>query len=206
MSILLFEQEREALGALEGAVGDHDLGDPGPRQRRGGQRGHRTGADDQGLLAPGPLLDVGSGGQLLQAEGDQGLPGAVDAGLGVGALADPQRLLEQVVQEPPGGVQVLGAGQRVLYLAEDLPLADHHRVKPAGHREQVVDGPVLVVHVEVGGQLLQADAAVPGEQRGQLGDTGVELVHVGVQLDAVAGGQDRGPRRPVRRRPCPGAA
>src|SRR5690606_33148196 len=50
----------------------------------------------------------------------------------------------------------------------------------------------LVVHVEIGGELLQADPAVLGEQRGQLGDTGVELVHVGVQLDAVAGGQHGG--------------
>lgn len=31
-----------------------------------------------------------------------------------------------------------------------------------------------------------------GEQRGQLGDARVELVHVGVQLDAVAGGEQRG--------------
>src|SRR3712207_8874627 len=34
-------------------------------------------------------------------------------------------LLEQVVEQPPGGVQVLRLGQRVLDLREDLPLADH---------------------------------------------------------------------------------
>ena len=47
----------------------------------------------------------GAARELLQAEGDQRLPGPVDAGLAVGALADPQGLLEQVVQQPARGVQ-----------------------------------------------------------------------------------------------------
>ena len=62
---------------------------------------------DQGALLPWPSADVGAGGELLQAEGDQRLPGPVDAGLAVRPLADPQRLLEQVVQQPARGVQLL---------------------------------------------------------------------------------------------------
>ncbi len=101
-------------------------------------------------------------------------------------------LLEEVVQQPPRGVQLLGAAEGVLDLPEDLALADDHRVQAAGHREEWWTAPVLVVDVQVRGELLQADAAVLGEECGQLGDTGVELVHVGVELDAVAGGQDGG--------------
>src|SRR5690606_25157683 len=68
----------------------------------------------------------------------------------------------------------------------------------ARHREQVVDGPVLVVHIKIGSELVQPDPAVLREQGRQLGDTRVELVHVRVQLDAVAGGQDGGLGRGLR--------
>ena len=57
-----------------------------------------------------PLAHASTGsrrGELLEAEGHERLPGPVDPGLGVRALADPQRLLEQVVEQPPGGVQLL---------------------------------------------------------------------------------------------------
>ena len=46
--------------------------------------------------------------------------------------------------------------QRRAHLAEDLALADDHRVQAAGDREQVRDGAVLVVHVEVRGELVDA--------------------------------------------------
>ena len=66
------------------------------------------GADHQGALARGPVRRPSrAAGELLEPEGDQRLPGPVDAGLGVGPLADPQRLLEQVVQQPARGVQLL---------------------------------------------------------------------------------------------------
>ncbi|SCF85846.1 hypothetical protein GA0115254_119884 [Streptomyces sp. Ncost-T10-10d] len=179
----------EPVGAGPGPVGDDDLGDAGTGQSGGGQRGHRACADHQGTLAPGPVGDIRTGRELLETEGDERLPGPVDPGLAVGTLTDPQGLLEQVVQQPAGGVQLLPQRQRVLDLAEDLALADDHRVQPAGHREEVVDSPVLVVHIEIRSELVQPDTAVLGEERGQLGDARVELVHVGVQLDAVAGGQ-----------------
>ena len=82
---------------------------------------------------------------------------------------------------------VLRRAQRGADLAEDLALADDHRVEPAGDREQVRDGPVLVVHVEVRGELVDGHAGPPGEQLGGLGDAAVELVDVGVDLDPVAG-------------------
>ena len=46
----------------------------------------------------------------------------------------------------------------MLDLAEDLALADDHRVEAADHGEQVRDGAVLVVHVEVRSQRLEGHA------------------------------------------------
>jgi len=47
-------------------------------------------------------------------------------------------------------------------LPEHLALADHHGVQAAGDREQVRDGAVLVVHVEVGSELVEVDTGPPG--------------------------------------------
>src|SRR5674536_252854 len=58
------------------------------------------------------------------------------------------------------------------------------------------DGSVLVVHVEVLGQGLQRQSVDRRQQVGDLADTTVELVHVGEDLDPVAGGEhDRLPHR-----------
>ncbi len=122
----------------------------------------------------------------------QGRAGSVDAGLGMRPLADPQRLLEQVVKQPSGRAGVLGGPQGDLDLAEDLRLADHHRVETAGDREQVLDGPVLVVHVQVRCQLIEPDRAVPRHELGDLRDAGVELLDVGVDLDPVTRRQHDG--------------
>ena len=110
---------------------------------------------------------------------------AVDAGLGVGALADAQGLLEQRAQRAAGLAVGLGRAQGVAQLAEDLALADGHRVQAAGDREGVGDRAVLVVHVEVLAQV--------GER------------HAGGRRERVAdlGRRHRG-TSPRRRRPRPG--
>ena len=58
----------------------------------------------------------------------------VDVGLGVGPLADPERLLEERVQGGPDRAGLLADAQRVPGLAEDLPLADDHRVQSGRRR------------------------------------------------------------------------
>ena len=65
------------------------------RPARGGRRRRRRGA----LAAS------------VQRGGDHALPGAVDAGLGVHPLADPQRLLHQLVQQPAGRVRARSASR-----------------------------------------------------------------------------------------------
>ena len=46
------------------------------------------------------------------------------------------------------------------------------------------------MHVQMRGELLGGDAAVPGEKFADCRHAGVEPVHVGVDLDPVAGGHD----------------
>src|SRR5664280_1004053 len=113
----------------------------------------------------------------------------VAPGFGARSLADPKRMLKHLVQHPPGGRLPPGDAVRRAQLAEDLRLTDDHGVQTAGHREQVLDGPVLVVYVEVLGQGLQRQSADRRQQVGDLADTTVELVHVGEDLDPVAGGE-----------------
>ena len=73
-------------------------------------------------------------------------------------LADPQRLLEQRVEGRADVRRDVWRARRArAHLAEDLGLADGHRVQPAGDREDVRDGAVLVVDVEVLAQLVAAD-------------------------------------------------
>jgi hypothetical protein len=52
----------------------------------------------------------------------------------------------------------------------------------------VLDRAVLVVHIEVRGQLMGRDAGVPGQQLAHACHAGVEPVDLGVHLDPVAGG------------------
>ena len=103
--------------------------------------------------------------------------------LGVHPLADPQRLLGQLVQRPADGAGLVGCGVGGAQLAEDLRLADDHRVQPGGHREQVLHGGARVVHVDVLGQLGQRHPGVPAEHRGHVGQPAVEGVHDRVDLD-----------------------
>ena len=52
-------------------------------------------------------------------------------------LGDRERALEHLVQrgaERAGGV---GLAHRLLHLAEDLRLAEHHRIEPAGDAERM---------------------------------------------------------------------
>ena len=69
---------------------------------------------------------------------------------------------------PPGGTRatsswpdcalVLGELPRLAHLAEDLALADDHRVEAGGHAEEVRDRAVVVVRVQVVGELVGVDA------------------------------------------------
>ena len=165
----------------------------GARRGRHGEPAHRSRADDEdvhagksGALVLADLARPGDG--EVDAHADQAEAEPVDAGLGAGPLARAQREPSQVAQRPAERPLVTRQLQRRPHLAEYLVLAHHHRLEAARHREQVLDRPVLVVHVQARGQLLRGDARVPGKQLAHPGDPAVEAADLGVDLDPVAGG------------------
>ena len=123
---------------------------------------------------------------------DDGRSEAVDAGLGVAPLADAERLLEQGVERRADGGLGLCAVQGVADLPEDLALAEDHRVEARGDGEHVRHSGIVVVHVDVLGELGQVEIGVLGEQARDLLDSTVEPLGLDVDLDPVAGGDDRG--------------
>jgi len=80
-----------------------------------------------------------------------------------------------------------GCGQGLADLADDLRLADHHRVQPCGHLEQVLHGRLAGVDLELFDQ-----TAVSGRKGGPDGaehilQRAVERVSLEVDLEPVAG-------------------
>ena len=126
------ETTRSASGERRGQLGErHGLaadrgGDPlGPRpgcgwrRRPGRRRPAATTLADSALIAPAPTTSTCGAVEraedppgLVQAGGHQRAAGAVDAGLGAGPLADPQGLLGEGAELPPGGAGVLRGAQR----------------------------------------------------------------------------------------------
>ena len=105
--------------------------DAGRRRVGGGQRGHRAGTDDDEHVArPASPEQPRRAGRGRRSTSGRATP--VDVGLGVRPLADPQRLLEERVEGRPDWCRLLAHAQRLADLAEDLALADHHRVEPGG--------------------------------------------------------------------------
>ena len=111
---------------------------------------------------------------------------AADAGLGAGPLADLDGLAEGAGQELADRALALGDLPRLADLAEDLALADDHRVESGGHAEEVRDRSVLVVRVEQVGELVGVHARLVGEEVADVVDAGVEHRRAGVDLGAVA--------------------
>src|SRR5690606_32523780 len=77
-------------------------------------------------------------------------------------------------------------------LAEDLGLPEGHRVQAAGEGEQVAHRAVLVVDVEVLGKQVHGHPGRGRDSPSDLGERAVERLGLGVDLDAVAGGDDDG--------------
>ena len=153
-----------------------------------GQSRDRAGSDDD---RPAPVDGATRGRDAVEGGRDQGRRRLVDAGLGMGSLADAQGLLEQGVEGRADGAGVLPHGQGFPGLAEDLGLAHRHRVEPRDDLEEVGDGAVVVVDVEVRQQGFGGTTCPLDQQRGQFLDAAVEAVDVGVDLEPVAGGDHR---------------
>lgn len=115
-----------------------------------------------------------------------------DGGVGLHALADPQRTLSQFVQAATGLTVLDGHLERLPELPQDLLIAHDHRVEATGDPEGMPDRGILVVDVQVGGQLVRRQPGTLGQNRGDRFHSGVESGDLGVHLDAVAGRQQQG--------------
>ncbi len=111
---------------------------------------------------------------------------AGDPGLGAHPLARLDRVLEHAREQLGRGLLADRRLPRVADLAEDLALADDHRVETGRDREQVRDRGFVVVRVEVVGELVGIGARVRGEEVAYVADRGVEVRAARVDLGAVA--------------------
>jgi hypothetical protein len=126
-SMAAVEAVREPLGALEGAVGDGDARRPLRCEVRRAQLDHLSRADEQHALvlearenARGELNRGGRHRDALRSH----------ARRRAHLLGDRERALEQLVQHRAERARGFRGARRVLHLAQDLRLAEHHRVEP----------------------------------------------------------------------------
>ena len=151
----------------------------------GGEGRHRAGADHE-------RAGTRDGHRAaLECGADERGRGPVDVGLGVGALADAQGLLEERVERRSDRAVLLAEAEGVPGLAEDLALAEDHRVEAGRDLEEVRDRALVVVDVEVRQQRLGGLLGPRDEEAGEVLDAAVEAVDLGVDLEPVAR-DDRG--------------
>ena len=136
-------------GAGVGAVGHDDVADARRDQRPAEALRDVAGAEDQHRAAAQRE-------HRLLGERDRGRRDrqrrAADRGLGADALADLDRVAEDPGERLTRRALRLGLLPRAADLAEDLALAEDHRVEPGGDAEEVAHRAVVVVRVEVLGE------------------------------------------------------
>ena len=110
------------------------------------------------------------------------------------ALGHAQGCGEERVQQRTRGFNLLRNLERFLHLARDLVFADHDAIETAGDAEEMPHGLSIRVFVQVRLNQLGADAVSLGkelrDERSMHRRTGLGPRQV--QLDAIAGAEDRG--------------
>ena len=178
------EAVRETRRALERAVRDREARRALRGEVRRAQLDHFAGTDEEHVLVFQAREDAGR-----ELDGRRGHGNAVCAHASGRAyfLGDGKRALEKPVQHRAERSGRLGGARRFLHLAEDLRLAEHHRVQPRSDPERVKYRLFLVEGIKVRGELAGAQAVILREPRGD----GLRLLARDVQLGAVARRKDR---------------
>ena len=139
------ELGRELPCRIDAAVGNDHAAQTIRAQVTGGERSGVAGADQQ----HGALLETGEHGvgHRHRCGRDRHRVGA-DVRLGPHALGHGERRLEQAVEHRSGAAGLLCRAIGVLELAQDLRLAEHHRVETGRDAKGVRDGGALVEPVQ----------------------------------------------------------
>ena len=191
------EVGRQGLGPGDGAVEQHHPAAPLGLQVLEQQPGHPAGPHHRHLLlVEGHQLILTAGlphlelGQLHRRGADRHRAGA-EVGLGAYPLAGAHRLIEQPVEDRPDGTVFLTQPHHLLDLGEDLALSEHQAVEAGGHPQQMAHRLLVVVGEQVGAQLLHRQTGMVAEEVPDGTDALVGMAQEGVDLQPVAGAQDR---------------
>ena len=112
----------------------------------GAKLNHLAGPHEEHPLIADPLEDPL--GKMYRGSGHGHDVGADRRG-GSHLLGHREGALEELVHGCPKRAGLFGLAHRILHLAEDLGLADHHGIKPAGHPEHVPHGVPLGQGVQI---------------------------------------------------------
>ena len=179
----------QGASVLERSVQDPDGSHAAPSEVFHRKRGHRPRADHHDRPA-GEVAEhvLGEHGGALHERVGRGPERRLPADPSPG----PGRRVEQPLHPGSGRALAVGEAERLPDLRLDLRLAEHHRVQPAGHGEQVLDRVAFPVRVETVGQLRLGHPTGLREQPLERQEPRVVARDDAVDLDAVARGQDHG--------------
>jgi hypothetical protein len=182
------ERGCQGLGVLEGAIDHQHLRGPRGDEVLPRELGHLPGAHQQHRLPVEAVEDVA---RHLHRRGGHGGRGPPEVGLGPDPLRAPEGRSADAGQLAPGSAEPLGLLEGVLHLAEDLRLAEHHRIEARRHPEEMEHRRLALMRVEVGSEI---GAGGAGQCRpGPVVEVGARADDV--ELDPVAGRDQQGFRR-----------
>ncbi len=182
------ELARELDGAIERAVREHQRADAVRLEMPRDELRHLARADQHRGLVRERLEDLQREVDRDRADGDAPRR---DAGLGAHALRDRERLVEDAVEDGAGRARLGGEVVEALQLAEDLRLADHHRVEARRHAEEMADGVAVVMDEEMLREGRRRDAALAREELADRPGYGIVVAPERERFDSIAGRDER---------------
>ena len=99
--------------------------------------------------------------------------------------------MQKAVEDQPGRLELGGVAVSGLDLAEDLRLAEDHRIQARCDPEQMPDGILALVIIQVLVDFVRRYLVVLGNEPPQRRDGRLRLLGCGTQLDPVAGRDDQ---------------